>query len=163
MNIRPRCLVVLAGLCAWSLLSTGVVEAQTQELDAYWAEVSRTVTEGDFEGYAAAYHEDAVLVSNFSHTSTPIANALAEWKQGFMDTKAGNMAAEVTFRFSQRYSDGATAHETGIFRYAATPAGGERTEQFIHFEGLLVNKGGWKMVMEFQKSPATLDEWEDLK
>ena len=48
------------------------VEAITNELDAYWAEVSRTVAEGDFEGYAALYHEDAVLVSSPSQASMPI-------------------------------------------------------------------------------------------
>ena len=159
MKSYPRCLFVLIGL----LVLPGIVEAQTHELDAYWAEVSRTVTEGDFEGYAALYHEDAVLVSNFSNSSTPIANALAGWKQGFLDTRAGKMTAGVTFRFSQRYSDGETAHETGIFRYAATPAGGEPNVQFIHFEALMVKKDGWKMVMEYQKSPATAEEWESLQ
>jgi ketosteroid isomerase-like protein len=134
-----------------------------QSLDAYWADVSRTVQEGDFDGYAALYHEDAVLVSNFSKSSVPISSALAGWKQGFTDTREGKIAAEVTFRFSQRYSDGATAHETGIFRYVATPADGEPSEQFIHFEGLLVKKDSWKMMMEFQKSPATTEEWKGLE
>ena len=32
------------------------------ELNNFWAEVSRTVNEGDFEGYKATYHEDAVVV-----------------------------------------------------------------------------------------------------
>ncbi|MGD2123925.1 MAG: hypothetical protein PVJ76_19395, partial [Gemmatimonadota bacterium] len=40
-----------------------LAQDRTGELDAFWAEVSRTVAEGDFEGYAATYHEDAVLVS----------------------------------------------------------------------------------------------------
>ena len=159
MKMYPRYLFILIGLLAF----TGIVEAQTHELDAYWAEVSRTVTEGDFEGYAVLYHEDAVLVSNLSQSSTPISNALAGWKQGFIDTREGKMTAAVTFRFSQRYSDGVTAHETGIFRYAFTPTGGEPTVRFIHFEALMVKKEGWKMVMEFQKSPATPEQWEGLE
>lgn len=56
-------------------------------VDDYWAEVSRTVTEGDFEGYAALYHEDAVLVNGISGQSYPISDALAGWRQGFEDTK----------------------------------------------------------------------------
>lgn len=134
-----------------------------QDLDAYWAEVSRTVEEGDYEGYAALYHEDAVLVSNFSQSSIPISEALAGWKPGFDDTKAGKMAAEVTFRISQRLSDASTAHDTGIFRYVSTPAGGEPNEALIHFEALFVKKDGvWLMTMEYQKSPATQEEWEAL-
>ncbi len=152
---------ILCVLIVFSVENTSF--AQPADLDEYWEAVTRTVTEGDYEGYAALYHEDAVLVSNFSKTSVPIAKALAGWKQGFMDTKAGKMAAGVTFRFSQRYSDETTAHETGIFRYASTPAGGEENAQYIHFEGLLVKKdGGWVMLMEYQKSPATVEEWEAL-
>ncbi len=145
------------------LVITGSAQAQPGDLDEYWEAVTRTVTEGDYEGYAALYHEDAVLVSTFSNSSVAIAKALAGWKQGFMDTKEGKMTAGVTFRFSQRYSDETTAHDTGIFRYASTPAGGEENAQYIHFEGLLVKKdGGWLMVMEYQKSPATVEEWEAL-
>lgn len=137
----------------------GSVQAQSVERDALWAEISRTVAAGDFEGYGATFHEDAVLVSNFSNSSTPISNALADWKQGFLNTQAGKMTAEVTFRFSQRLSDGTTAHETGIFRYVSTQQGQEPSVQLIHFEALLVKKDGtWKMTMEYQKSPATQAE-----
>ena len=33
----------------------------------------------------------------------------------------------------------------------------------VHFEGLLVRKDGWLMVMEYQKSSATFEEWEAAK
>jgi hypothetical protein len=62
-------------------------KARLTELDAYWAEVSRAVREGDFDGYKATCHEEGVLVSGTSKTSYPLAKALARWKQGFMDTK----------------------------------------------------------------------------
>lgn len=129
------------------------------ELDAYWAEVARTVVEGDFDGYAAAYHPDAVLVSEASSSSFPIAQALAGWKQGFDDTMAGRSAAGVEFRFTRRLNDATTAHETGIFHYYFQPTGGERVEMYVHFEALLVKNDGWKMIMEFQKNPATPEEW----
>jgi len=118
------------------------------------------VAEGDFEGYAATYHADAILVSGLSGTSYPISQALDGWKQGFLDTKAGEMTASVEFRFTQRITDATTAHETGIFHYSVVDADGQRTEQFIHFEGLLTKKGDWKMIMEYQKSLATREEWE---
>ncbi|MFK7847084.1 MAG: hypothetical protein AB8G77_17410 [Rhodothermales bacterium] len=163
MKLNVKGVYVLLSFLAGILCFTGVATAQTEGLDAYWLEVSRTVREGDFKGYAVLYHDDAVLVSNFSKSSVPIASALTNWKQGFMDTKAGKMAADVTFRFSQRYADDKTAHETGIFRYVSTPKGGEMSEQFIHFEGLLVKKDVWLMMMEFQKSPATKEEWDALQ
>ena len=73
------------------------------------------------------------------------------------------MKADVAFRFSQRFGDATTAHETGIFRYAATREGGEASVEFIHFEGLLLKTdSGWQILMEYQKGPATEAEWEAL-
>ena len=55
------------------------------ELDRYYTELSRTVKEGDFEGYKAGYHNDAVIIfaSGKNKTSVSIEQALAGWKQGF--------------------------------------------------------------------------------
>ena len=137
----------------------GLAQDRTAELDAFWAEVSRTVAEGDFEGYAATYHPDAILVSGLAEITHPISQALDGWRQGFLDTRAGIMKASVEFRFTQKLSDETTAHETGIFHYESVDAEGNRTGQFIHFEALLVRKEGWKMMMEYQKSVATQEEW----
>ena len=132
----------------------------TTELDAYWAEVSRTVAEGDFEGYAALYHPDAVLVMGGAE-SYPIAKALAGWKQLFDDTHAGKAVGGVEFRFTGRLNDGTTAHETGMFRYTFEPVDGEEAGALVHFEALLVKRDGeWLMVMEYQKEPATDEEWD---
>lgn len=139
-------------------------EARLAELDAYWAEVSRSVREGDFEGYRATCHEEGVLVSGSSQTCHPLSKALARWKPGFMDTRAGKMKASVEFRFSQRYGDETTAHEAGIFLYSTTDAEGKSNQEYIHFEALLLKKKGrWKIMMEYQKSKATQEEWEALK
>ena len=73
------------------------------ELDAYWAEVSRAVREGDFEAYKATCHEEGVLVSGSKQMSQPLAKALARWKPEFADTKAGKIKANVEFRFAQRF------------------------------------------------------------
>ncbi len=156
---------ILTITSAMALLLSGNYAVQAEmsstssELDAFWAEVSRTVAEGDFSGYANTYHPDAILVSGSRKTSYPIATALAGWKQGFLDTMAGKMEASVEFRFVQRLNDGTTAHETGIFHYSAKPEQGEASEQYIHIEALLVKKDGWKMMMEYQKSAATEQEW----
>lgn len=138
------------------------VRAQvTHELDAYWAEISRTVAEGDFAGYSATYHPDAVVI--FGLATQPISEALAGWEQGFVDTKAGRATSSVSFRFSERRNDATTAHETGIFRFAAGTATGAGNPQYVHFEALIVKRDGWKMLMEYQKGPATETEWNALR
>ena len=138
--------------------------ARIKELDAYWAEVSRAVGTGDFEAYKATCHEEGILVSGNKKTSQPLAKALARWKKDFVNTKAGTEKGQVEFRFSQRLGDETTAHETGIFLYTAQKPGEEPKKKYIHFEGLLVKKpGGWKILMEYQKSSATEAEWDNLK
>ena len=130
------------------------------ELDAYWTKVARTVVEGDFEGYAALYHPDAVLVMQGSGT-VPISGALEAWKQGFDDTRTGRAVAGVAFRLTERLNDGSTAHETGMFRYTFKPVDGEEQVALLHFEALLVKRDGtWLMVMEYQKEPTTDAEWD---
>lgn len=153
-------LVAVAIVLARALASPSAAQTTPETLDAFWAELARTVAEGNFEGYSATYHPDAVLVSGLARASYPISQALVDWKQGFDDTKAGSIKAAVEFRFTQRIADATTAHETGIFHYSAVDAEGQGSDQYVHFEALLVNKGGWKMVMEYQKAMATPEEWE---
>ncbi len=118
------------------------------------------MAEGDFDSYSATYHPDAVVI--FGMTTQPIATALAGWEAGFADTRSGAAEASVTFRFSERRNDDTTAHETGIFRFEARSPAGDGSAQYIHFEALLVKRDGWKMLMEFQRDPATEAEWEAL-
>ena len=93
----------------------------------YWAEISRTVREGDFEGYKATCHENAVLVTTAGKNkrSEPMTTSLARWKQGFLDTKQGKQMDNVQFRFSQRVGGETTAHETGIFYFSSHDSKGK--------------------------------------
>lgn len=132
------------------------------EVDAYWAEVARCVKEGDFQGYTATTHPDAVLVTGVKKQSYPLSKALARWKKEFDDTKAGTRKSNLTLRFSQRLGDETTAHETGIFLYEATLPDGTSVREFIHLEALLLKRDGWKIMMEYQKARATEEEWNAL-
>ena len=133
------------------------------EIDAFWDGSERSVVEGDFQAYAALYHPDAVLVTAASGTSVPIAAALAGWKSLFDDTREGRMAADLEIRISRRMTSPTTSHETGIFRYVSHPVDGDPEVGLVHFEALLVKgEDGWKWIMEYQKGPATLAEWEAL-
>jgi len=136
--------------------------AKSFATDVLWHSVCRSVAEGDFGAYAKWYAEDAVYVSAISGESHPISQALAGWKQGFIDTREGRIRPRLEFRFSQRLQDVSTAHETGIFLYSSRNESGEEAVQLVHFEALLVKQGPWRIVMEYQKSPASYEEWEAL-
>lgn len=137
------------------------------ELDAYWNQLSKTVKEGDYKGYGDMYHPDAVVIfaTADNKRSMPIAGALAGWKKGFDETKAGNRNDTVEFRFAQRIGNETTAHETGMFRFTTRDADHKVTGTYIvHFEMLLVKKDGkWYGVMEYQKTNGTKAEWDALK
>ncbi|MGB0376599.1 MAG: DUF4440 domain-containing protein [Flavobacteriaceae bacterium] len=137
------------------------------ELNRYWATLSATVRNGDVEGYAAGYHPDAIVVfaNRENKSSQSIAEAIEGWKQGFEDTRAGKVVSDVQFRFSQRIGNETTAHETGIFHYTSTDLQGQKiADVYIHFEMLLVKKEDqWLGLMEYQRSAATLEEWEALE
>lgn len=157
MRSSLLCRFVFALLLAFPTAASAQV---TDELDAYWAELSRTVEEGDFEGYGELYHPDAVLVVG-GQASMPIAQALEGWKQLFVDTAEGTAEASVAFRFTDRVNSADTAHETGMLAYSFAPAGQEAQVSVVHFTALLVKRDGkWLMVMEHQKQAASDEEWE---
>lgn len=136
------------------------------ELNQYWKKLSKTVREGDFEGYSSLYHEDAVIVftTGENKVSVAVAEALAGWKQGFAKTKAGEQKDNVEFRFSQRVGNVNTAHETGIFHFTSVHNSGKTlTDILVHFEMLFVKKDGvWLCSMEYQMATATPAEWDAL-
>ncbi|NNJ27460.1 nuclear transport factor 2 family protein [Alienimonas chondri] len=139
----------------------GAAERVAAELDVFWAEASRTVRDGDFDGYAALYHPDGVFVSDVRGTVAPIGEQLAKWKPGFEETKAGQTVADVEFRFTQRLHSPTTAHETGLFRYVSHAPGEVGEPAYVRFEALTVRgPDGWRWVMERQLSVTTEQAWE---
>jgi len=153
-------LTVLAG-CSNDLILDD--SSRIAELDEYWAEVSRCVNEGDFDGYKATFHKDAVFVSGPSNKAYPISQALQRWEPDFTDAKSGKTKTNVQFRFSKRLGDDTTAHETGMFFYTRINADGTTTRYYINLEALLIKRGRWKIMMEHQKSEGTEEEWNELK
>jgi hypothetical protein len=166
ISARPK-LLASALLALWVFVhspAAGDETARLTELDAYWAEVSRSVNEGDFEAYTATTHPEGILVSGNKKYSQPLTVALARWKKDFTATKAGEVKSKVEFRFSSRLGDATTAHETGIFAYTAQKPGEDPKTEYIHLEALLIKKpDGWKILMEYQKSSATAAEWKALE
>jgi ketosteroid isomerase-like protein len=165
MKFMPALVLALMFVLPLCLLAEepGTETDRLKQLDAYWAEVSRSVGAGDFSAYEATCHPEGVLVSGSKKTSSPLADALKRWKKEFDATKSGEMKASVEFKFSQRLGDATTAHETGMFLYTSVGPDGKETREYIHFEGLLVKRDGrWKIMMEFQKSKGTRAEYEAL-
>jgi len=164
MHLKDKLVIVLFlfSLNGFSQTSDSADGDRIAELDIFWSEVSRTIEEGDFEGYAATFHEKAILVSDPRGVAYPITKALAGWKKDIEDTRAGLRKSSVAFRFSKRIGDPTTAFDSGIFYYSFE-ANGESGGYYVHFDGLLIKEGSWKMMLEHQKGPATKEEWDALE
>jgi hypothetical protein len=169
-RILYNALVLFA--CIATIRATGQTHTNSDsvriaELNNYWAEVSRTVREGNFEAYKATYHPDAVCVftTGKNKRTAPIDVQLTQWKNDFVDTKAGKTRNNVEFRLSQRVGDSTSAHETGIFYFSSMDKDGKvLSSGAVHFESLLVKRNGvWLAMMEYQKARATQEEWDALK
>ncbi len=140
------------------------LQAEVKEIDAYWAEVSRAVKTGDFQAYKATCHPEAVLVSGNKKQSYPLAKALVRWKKEFDDTKSGDRKSSAKFRFSSRYNDDTTAHETGMLLYEFSTKDGKAGKEYVFLEALLVKREGkWLIMMEYQKASGTVEDWEKLR
>ena len=161
MNFKINLLLFLV-LYSFNGFSQNSGHDRLAELNDFWKEVSRTIEAGDFEGYAATFHEKATLVSDVRGVAYPIATALAGWKKDFDDTKSGIRKSSVVFRFNKRLGDPTTAYESGIFYYSFE-LDGEKNGYYVNFDGLLIKEGTWKMMMEYQKSPATKEDWDALQ
>jgi ketosteroid isomerase-like protein len=133
------------------------------EIEAYWQEVERSVREGDFQAYSATIHPDAVIIAGAKQISYPLRQALIRWEKDFENTSSGELKGDVSFRFAHRHYDTTTAHESGIFRYTATPKDGEAVIDYVAFEALLTKKDGrWQILMENQIGPASKEGWDAL-
>lgn len=138
-------------------------ETWKNEVNAYWESVEKAVNTGDFRAYVDTIHKDGVIISGGKQSSYPLAQALERWEQDFVKTKSGKVKTQLKFRFSHRYGDPTTAHEAGIFAYTGQEPGKEPKTDYIWFEGLLTKKDGkWQMLMEYQKGPASEEDWKAL-
>jgi len=150
-----------------SLRVTPVEESHTTrnpELDAYWAEVSRSVREGDFDAYVKTCHPEAVLISGIRGTTQPLTTALARWRKDFADTREGKVRGNVEFRFSKRIGDFTSAHEVGIFRYTTLSDNAPPKYDYMHLDAILVKRDGtWQILIENQLGLATEAEWNALE
>ena len=155
-------ILVLSASSVYSQNLESSENSRLKELNTYWTEVSRAVNEGDFEAYAATCHTKATLVAGIGKKAYPLSKALARWKKEFDDTKSGIRKSSVEFRFSQRLGDDKAAHETGIFLYSFEQDG-KKGSDYINFEALLIKEGTWKIMMEYQKSLGTKEDWDKLK
>lgn len=143
--------------------STNANNTTENELEQFWQQAQKTIIAGDFDGYAATFADNGILVSDIAKTSYPISKALARWKKGFDDTKAGKMQAGVSFKFTSSLVSENTAHQSGYFYYYSIDDKGKKSPFIAKFEALLSKSSGqWKIVMERHIQQVDITIWNSL-
>ena len=161
-----RSLLVLIIVLVSTQRAHSQVDTVLQELNAYWAEMARTLSEGDFEGMQSLYHPDAIWEggSGDSLTISLESEPLLAFKPFLEEVRAGNRRAGIEFRFSSRNYDENTAHEIGVMRSHDEPEGQERTYRYWRLDSYLVKKGTWMMLIENQTNfVLTESDWTALE
>jgi hypothetical protein len=150
--------LVLVGLG----LGGGTVSAQESavevELDAFWAEVVRSVEEWSVEAQRATYHPDAISVSGDSGSYGT--KLMSEAFDEAVGEGVAPSNPRLTFRFSSRVHDTSTAHEVGLYRFLA-----DGQEPFYGgVDSYLVKKDGrWVILLEIQRREGLSEaEWDAL-
>ncbi|MDX1389604.1 MAG: hypothetical protein R3344_10470 [Acidobacteriota bacterium] len=156
------CLLLVARPAAPAGAQADPIEA---ELDAFWAEVSRTVAESDFEGMEAIYHPDAIFLGFDSDApDTHHVMTIADYLEPFRDSGDEEQTSGVEFHFATRVHDERSAHEVGLFHYWVEAAGQERFDHYGTAEAYLVKKDGrWLVLVEIQRAPSTEEAWNALR
>ena len=145
----------------------GQAHAVVQELDAYWAEMARTLNEGDHEGMIKLYHPDAIWEGG-DGDSLRISlerGPLLAFKSFLDEIKAGKRHARGEFRFSSRIHDDNAAHEIGMIHSFSGESGGEPTHGYFKLDSYLVKKdGAWVMLIENQTNQVLSEaDWNALE
>lgn len=157
MKIKTRLKVALIAML---ITSSAIAQNRISELNAYWNVVKEKVEAGDVAGYGSTFHEDGVLVSETSESCYALKKALIRWQDGLEKTAKGLTKVQLDFRFSERLGDNESAFEKGIFKHDLLDENGQNIVRYIHFDALLVKKDGtWQIMLEYQKLPATKEEW----
>jgi len=157
--------VAVVGFLLVTLPANAQVDPIEVELDAFWAEVSRTVAESDFEGMQAIYHPDAVFMGfDADAPDTHSVMSITDFLEPFRDGGGEGKESGVEFEFATRVHDQQTAHEVGLFHFWNGAAGQERLDHYGTAEAFLVKKGGrWLVLAEIQRAPSTREAWDALR
>ncbi len=158
-----KVLPIVLLLCVVMRASPALAQVDTPVagLDAFWAELGRSIMEGDIDGMRGVYHPDAVgLYWQGDTYSMGLMTEANDAQAGyFLETRNGARTIDIQWRFVKRVHDANAAHEIAIARFIETPAGGTARTSYGHIEAFLVNRGKWLSLVSNVRWNATEAEW----
>jgi hypothetical protein len=133
------------------------------ELDAFWAEVVKSVTQWSVAAQKATYHPDAVGVYGTadSYSTSLVWDDYAAREADSTSTNNRPRNPGLEFRFSSRVHSASSAHEVGLYHFWADG----REDYYGTVDSYLVKKDGqWMILVEIQFEPAVTEaDWDALR
>ena len=153
--------LALTILCTANAL--GQVDSTVVELDLFWAEVVRTVTEGDLAGARATYNPDAIT-SSVGPNGRGIFRVYDREQNVERNNlvRSGEIVRGLEFKFTDRLHSETEAHEIGMFHFWTQEKDKGRQDVYGRVEAFLIKEDRWMMTVENQDWTASKSEWDEL-
>lgn len=118
-----------------------------------WIPFAEAYATGDAEKYLALHSADFIRAQGDGQNTNDLAGYSTGVRSGFQRGKDKGGKTAIEFRFFERFSNGQTASERGIYKYTYTPPSGEAWSGYGQFHVFSRKENGrWKIVIDYDSS-----------
>ena len=115
-----------------------------------WLPFSEAYADGDADKYLALHTADFLRAEGGDQQTNDLTGYSAGVRSGFQRGKDQGGRTTIEFRFFERFSNGRTASERGIYRYTYTPPTGQPRQGYGQFHVFSRKENGrWKIVVDY--------------
>lgn len=129
-----------------------------------WIPFAEAYAAGDAGKYLALHTADFIRAQGDAQTTDNLEGYTAKTRAGFIRGKEQGGKTTIEFSFFERFSNGETASERGIYKYTYTPPGGEARSGYGRFHVFSRKENGrWKIAVDYDSSEGRSVGEDDFK
>lgn len=118
-----------------------------------WIPFMEAYSAGDADKYLALHTADFIRAQGDVQNTDDLASYSERTRAGFQRGKERGGKTSIEFRFFERFSNGKTASERGIYKYTYTPPAGEPWTGYGQFHVFSRKENGrWKIAVDYDSS-----------
>lgn len=127
-----------------------------------WIPFAEAYATGDADKYLALHTADFIRAQGDGQTTNDLAGYSTGVRAGFQRGKEQGGKTTIEFSFFERFSNGKTASERGVYKYTYTPKNGEPRTGYGQFHVFSRKENGrWKIAVDYDSSESrTIGEAE---
>ncbi len=118
-----------------------------------WIPFSEAYAAGDADKYLALHMTDFIRANGDEQRTNDLAGYSTGTRAGFQRGKDQGGKTTIEFSFFERFSNGATASERGIYRYSYAPPTGKPRTGYGQFHVISRKENGrWKILVDYDSN-----------